>query len=116
MVFLHMYQNPGWFFGVLVLVSLWSLVWKGIALWKAAGRKELGWFIVLLVLNTAGILPIIYLLIKMDSPVKRGNSSRSVRASSVVKKSPKKAAGKKATRAGKRKVAKKTAKRGRKKK
>lgn len=48
--------------GPLVFVVVaWSLVWKGIALWMAARRDRLGWFIVLLVVNTAGILEIIYI-------------------------------------------------------
>lgn len=43
-------------------VAAWSYVWKAIALWKAARRDQLGWYIVLLIINTAGILEIIYLL------------------------------------------------------
>jgi len=46
-------------FSVLIL---WSLIWKGLALWKCGRNKQLAWFIVILVLNTAGILEIIYLL------------------------------------------------------
>ena len=45
----------------LFALMLWSLVWKGLALWRAASRKELAWFIVFLIVNTAGILEIIYL-------------------------------------------------------
>jgi apolipoprotein N-acyltransferase len=41
---------------------IWSLIWKGIALWKCGRRNQPAWFIVLLVFNTAGILPIIYIL------------------------------------------------------
>lgn len=41
---------------------LWSIVWKGIALWKCGRNNQLAWFIILLVANTAGILEIIYLL------------------------------------------------------
>jgi len=40
---------------------LWGLVWKAIALWKAARRDQLVWYIVLLVVNTVGILEIIYI-------------------------------------------------------
>lgn len=46
--------------GVLV-VLVWSLVWKGIALWKAARQGSKPWFIVLLIVNTVGILEIIYI-------------------------------------------------------
>jgi methionyl-tRNA synthetase len=39
----------------------WGLVWKAIALWKAARRGQLGWYIALVVINTVGILEIIYI-------------------------------------------------------
>ncbi|MDD5340828.1 MAG: DUF5652 family protein [Patescibacteria group bacterium] len=48
---------------VLVLVLIWSTIWKGLALWKSARRKEEWWFIVLLVVNTIGILDILYLYV-----------------------------------------------------
>jgi len=40
---------------------LWSTFWKGWALWKAAGRQQLVWFILLLVVNTLGLLEIAYI-------------------------------------------------------
>ena len=52
--------GAGFGIGVVVLV-LWSLVWKGLALWRAAKRGETIWFIVFLIVNTAGILEIVYL-------------------------------------------------------
>ena len=42
---------------------LWSLFWKGIALWKAAHEKSKGWFVALLFINTAGILEILYIFV-----------------------------------------------------
>lgn len=47
---------------ILVILALWELVWKGFALWRAARRREPYWFVAILIINTAGILPIIYLL------------------------------------------------------
>ncbi len=44
-----------------LLLMVWSLFWKGLALWHSAKREQGWWFIVLLVINTAGILEIIYL-------------------------------------------------------
>ncbi len=44
-----------------VIMAIWSLAWKGAALWKAARRGEPKWFIALLILNTVGILEIIYI-------------------------------------------------------
>jgi len=39
----------------------WSLIWKGIALWHAARNGQKGWFIALMVINTIGVLEIVYL-------------------------------------------------------
>jgi hypothetical protein len=46
----------------IIPLLVWELIWKGLALWRAARLKQPVWFVVLLILNTAGILPIIYLL------------------------------------------------------
>ena len=46
---------------VILLLVLWTLPWKGVALWKAAGNKQLVWFVCLLILNTLAILEIIYI-------------------------------------------------------
>ncbi len=51
---------PGIGLGIIALLA-WSLVWKGLALWRSAKRGEKIWFIVFLLVNTAGILEIIYL-------------------------------------------------------
>ena len=52
------------FVGVgLILLMAWSLLWKGLALWRAAKRGEMIWFIVFLIVNTAGILELIYLFL-----------------------------------------------------
>jgi len=45
------------------LLILWSGVWKAIALWKAARNNHLGWFIALCIVNTCGILEILYIFI-----------------------------------------------------
>ena len=46
---------------LLFVVFLWALLWKGLALWKAAKQDQRNWFIVLLIVNALGILEIIYL-------------------------------------------------------
>lgn len=53
------------FFGLFMMFGLivWSLVWKGLALWKAAKIGHRGWFVALLVVNTLGILEILYLYV-----------------------------------------------------
>jgi len=45
------------------ILMIWSLVWKGMALWKAARQGSTPWFVALLVINTAGILEILYLYV-----------------------------------------------------
>lgn len=50
-----------------VAIALWSLAWKGVALWFAARNHQKRWFVVLLIVNTVGILDIVYLLwFRMD--------------------------------------------------
>ncbi|MBM4446216.1 MAG: hypothetical protein FJ023_02530 [Chloroflexi bacterium] len=46
---------------IILLVALWTMPWKGVALWRAAGNKHLWWFVALFVLNTLAILEIIYI-------------------------------------------------------
>lgn len=46
----------------IIVVGLWSLIWKGFALYRAGANRSNGWFIVLFILNTAGILDILYLI------------------------------------------------------
>ncbi|OGG13568.1 hypothetical protein A2875_01035 [Candidatus Gottesmanbacteria bacterium RIFCSPHIGHO2_01_FULL_46_14] len=51
-----------WWGSGFVFLMVWSLIWTGLALWYAARREEKGWFIVFLLVHTAGILEIIYLV------------------------------------------------------
>lgn len=46
---------------VLGATIIWSLLWKGLALWHSARRREPWWFVILMLVNTLGILEIIYL-------------------------------------------------------
>ena len=46
---------------VFLLLAAWSFVWKGFALWRAAGNKHKVWFIGFLIINSFGILEIAYL-------------------------------------------------------
>lgn len=53
-------SEGGW--GLLALIlALWSIPWKGWALWLAAKNTHTWWFIALLVINTIAILDIIYI-------------------------------------------------------
>lgn len=46
---------------IVIILIIWEGVWKGIALWKSARNSHLVWFICILIFNTIGILPIIYI-------------------------------------------------------
>lgn len=46
---------------VFLVLSIWSIIWKGIALWKASKNSQKYWFIALLIVNTIGIVEIVYL-------------------------------------------------------
>lgn len=56
------YWRWGWLQGFIFPLAIWSAVWTGFALWHAARRGEKGWFIIFLLVHTAGILEIIYLV------------------------------------------------------
>ena len=51
------------FIVVVGLLAIWELVWKGFALWKAAKNNHAVWFVCIIIFNTVGILPIIYILL-----------------------------------------------------
>lgn len=57
-----MNNYPDWLLYIIIPLAIWSLFWKALALWHAARRGSRAWFVVLLILNTAGILEIIYLI------------------------------------------------------
>lgn len=44
-------------------IIIWSFIWKGLALWRAARLKQVGWYVALLLINTVGIFEIIYLIV-----------------------------------------------------
>ncbi len=48
---------------IIVLAGLWTLPWKGVALWKAARNNHKGWFVALLLINTLGLLEILYIFV-----------------------------------------------------
>jgi hypothetical protein len=53
---------------LITLVVIWTLPWKGLALWRAARRGEQWWFICLLVINTLAILEILYIFVFSRQP------------------------------------------------
>ena len=69
-MFYGSWASPGFGFGFSLLgnillwaVIIWSVIWKGLALWKSARAGSKVWFVVLILVNTLGILEILYLYV-----------------------------------------------------
>ena len=72
-----LYERTTFFVTLILLLAIWEAIWKGFALWHSARNKQLGWFIIILVVNTVGILPILYLL--LARPKKKQQVKESLR-------------------------------------
>lgn len=74
------YNSYGMNFGLikfLIPIMVLDLILRGFALWKSARKNQNVWFIALLVVNSMGILPLIYLVLNRDqkeAPKKTGRS------------------------------------------
>ena len=49
-----------------VIAALWTIPWKGVALWKSAKNGQKIWFVVLFLINTLALLEIIYIFFFAD--------------------------------------------------
>ena len=104
-----LYEAPGTMILGVVLIAIWTLIWKGFALWNSARNEQKGWFIAILILNTMGLLPIIYLIwfkpkcesciVKEDEVVKSKPAQKNYKKAvkKINKKATKKTVSKKAT-------------------
>lgn len=68
----YIVNNFNQFLLILLLITIWTGVWKALALWKSARLGSKPWFIALFILNTVGILEILYIFVfsKMSKKVK----------------------------------------------
>lgn len=48
-------------FQLFLLLGIIDMILKGLGMWKAVKHGQLYWFIALLIFNTAGILPLLYI-------------------------------------------------------
>jgi hypothetical protein len=46
-----------------IILAVWTIVWKGFALYRAGANRSPAWFVCLLIFNTLGILEILYLFV-----------------------------------------------------
>jgi len=60
----YLSQNPGFaaFMSMIPFLVLIDIILKGLALWRAGRANQPYWFVALLIVNSVGILPLIYLL------------------------------------------------------
>jgi len=63
----QIFNSLPWLLPLIIVVAIWDLVWKLIAMWKAARLNHLAWYICIAIFNTAGILPVIYILLYRDN-------------------------------------------------
>lgn len=48
-------------FYLFVMVVAWTIFWKLFGMWKSARNGHIFWFIIIALINTVGIIPIIYI-------------------------------------------------------
>lgn len=51
----------GWW-TVLMLIIVADVILRGMGMWRAARKGQQGWFVAMLVINSVGILPVVYML------------------------------------------------------
>jgi hypothetical protein len=68
--FQHLQETYPWLLPILIVLIFWEMIWKIIAMWKSARNNHLAWFICIAVINTIGILPIVYILMRRKKPTK----------------------------------------------
>ncbi len=72
---------------ILGIILIWSIIWKLLALWKSARNNHLTWFIILGIVNTVGVLEILYYYIfsDMKDDSKKDNSEKKTKNKSRKK-------------------------------
>lgn len=56
-------NNVALFLTLIFALVIVTIVLKGVALWKAARLTDTRWFIIMLVINTAGLLELFYIFV-----------------------------------------------------
>jgi hypothetical protein len=47
---------------IIILITVWDLTWRCVAVWNSTKNNQKVWSIMFVLLQTAGILPILYML------------------------------------------------------
>ena len=66
----------GWMTTLIIPLTIWSIVWMGLGLWKAAKNGSKPWFIALLLIHTMGILDILYIFVFSKMGAKKLKKSK----------------------------------------
>ena len=61
------------FFAFFITLIIFNIAVKGFALWKAARLTDKGWFIFMLIINTAGILELYYIFVVAKKKERQNN-------------------------------------------
>ncbi|VVB83865.1 Uncharacterised protein [uncultured archaeon] len=70
-------EQSGISIALLVIIILWTFIWKIAALIKAAKNRSAGWVIVFALINTVGILEILYIFVfSKIKPLKKSEKPR----------------------------------------
>lgn len=48
---------------LIIIIGIWEMIWKFMAMWRASKNNSVIWFVVLGILNTLGILSILYIYV-----------------------------------------------------
>lgn len=72
---------PVWF---LIIIFAWTVFWKLFAMWKAARSNHIVWFVIIAVINTVGILPILYIYVfsKLGKEFNKNKQPRKIKKKS----------------------------------
>jgi hypothetical protein len=65
---------------IIVVLTIWSILWKCYSVWNAAKHSHKKWFIALIILNTIGILDMIYVfkVLKKDFKTVKNDFARAL--------------------------------------
>jgi predicted neutral ceramidase superfamily lipid hydrolase len=66
---------------LLIIILIWSVFWKILALWKSARKYQPVWFVLLFFINTIGIFEILYIYVFSEINLNAKPKERQVKKS-----------------------------------
>jgi methionyl-tRNA synthetase len=64
---------------LIICFLFWSYIWKLLALWKSARKNSPVWFILLALINTVGILEILYIFVFSEVKMNKSKKKKSLK-------------------------------------